>query len=299
MTIDYRDRAAWIAGAPLDLQLTLIDSAQTFHWIESGGAYYGFAAGAPVRARPEDNGFSLYPCDPASIDPFIRYFDLERDYTALAGRCAQIPSAARAFELLGGLRVLNQDPWAAVFMFILSANNNAARIRSLVLSLSHAYGKSAEIDGVRFFDIPSPAALARAGEDQLRALGCGYRAPYLVQSAELVLNGFPIYALKDMPYEEAHAKLLELPGVGDKVADCALLFGCGHTSAFPVDVWVDRLLRCWFPDLCGPKASRAKIGAAARARLGDQAGLIQQYLFHCARLGLIDLNDQWAERAGG
>lgn len=298
MKIIYSDGGARITGAPLDLKLTLVDSAQSFGWTVRDDAFYGFAAGIPVRARQENAGIFMFPCAESQIEHFVRYFDLARDYVALAANCAGIPSAVRAFELLSGLRVLNQDPWEAVFAFILSANNNTARINSLVVNLSRAYGQSAEIDGVRFYDVPTPAALIEAGENALRTLGCGYRAPYLIRTAEKVLSGFPLYELKDMTYEEAHERLKELPGVGDKVADCILLFGCGHTGAFPVDIWVDRLLRAWFPEVCGPKASRAKIGAAARAHFGKDAGLIQQYLFHCARLGLIELTEEWQERAG-
>jgi N-glycosylase/DNA lyase len=89
-----------------------------------------------------------------------------------------------------------------------------------------------------------------------------------------------VEALRDMPYDEAHRHLTALPGVGDKVADCVLLFGCEHASAFPVDVWVERLMREWFGVSC---ASRTAVCRQARALLGEHAGLMQQFLFHAAR----------------
>ena len=92
-----------------------------------------------------------------------------------------------------------------------------------------------------------------------------------------------------MPYEAAHRALTGLPGVGGKVADCVLLFGCGHTEAFPVDVWVARLLEDWF-GIVG--RSRAAMGREARARLGAHAGLLQQFLFHAARVGAIELTKE-------
>ena len=93
--------------------------------------------------------------------------------------------------------------------------------------------------------------------------------------------------LQNMPYEQAHAQLTELYGVGDKVADCVLLFGCRHACAFPVDVWVERLMRNWFiSDACNKK----ELALRARQMFGDQAGLVQQYLFHCARLKLIAMD---------
>ena len=99
-----------------------------------------------------------------------------------------------------------------------------------------------------------------------------------------MLDGFPLEELADMRYEDAHEKLLELPGVGPKVADCVLLFGCGHLSAYPVDVWVARLSRAWLgiDGKTGPDLARN-----ARARFGPHAGILQQYLFHCARCGLM------------
>ena len=99
-------------------------------------------------------------------------------------------------------------------------------------------------------------------------------------------DGFDLQAVSALPYEEAHKRLLTLSGVGDKVADCVQLFGMGQSMAFPVDVWVERLMKTWFvPET----ASKAEIRRAAHAMFGDDAGLIQQSLFHCARLGLLKL----------
>ena len=109
-------------------------------------------------------------------------------------------------------------------------------------------------------------------------------AEYIAESARRVAEGFPLETLGDMPYEEAHRKLMELPGVGPKVADCVLLFGCGHLSAYPVDVWVARLSRAW---LGIDEKNGARVAETARARFGRNAGILQQYLFHCARCGLM------------
>ena len=140
----------------------------------------------------------------------------------------------------------------------------------------------------RAVGFPGPEALAACTEEALRALRVGYRAPYLIGAARRALEGFPLDGLRDMPYDEAHARLTGLPGVGDKVADCVLLFGCGHASAFPVDVWVARLLRDWF-GITG--CSRPAMARRARALLGPHAGLMQQFLFHAARMGAIELSE--------
>ena len=164
--------------------------------------------------------------------------------------------------------------------FIISANNNVGRIRRIVRALIDGLG-----EGGAF---PTPAALAAAGEERLRALGCGYRAPFLISSARMVADGFDLDVLAALPYRAAHERLLSMPGVGDKVADCIQLFGLGHSMACPVDVWVERLTKRW---LAPGVQSKAAMREAAHALFGEYAGLIQQSLFHCARMGLISLDD--------
>ena len=271
-----------IGTEPLDLRLTLIDSAQCFRWTEAGdGRFVCAMARGPVWLRQTARGIEAEgEFDPAALR---RYLDLDRDYAAVAAEFAHIPQARRAMALFPGLRVLNQPPWEALICFILSANNNVARIRSLTAALCARYG--AENGGL--FSFPSPESLAGADEAALRALKAGYRAPYLIGTARRVCDGFPLDELQAMPYERARAALTTLPGVGGKVADCVPLFGCGHACAFPVDVWVARLLERWF-GFGG--MSRPAMARAARERLGLHAGLMQQFLFHAARTGAMPLD---------
>ena len=274
-----------IGNEPMDLRLTLMDSAQCFHWIEMNGRFGAVMGGAPVWLWQDCAGIHAEAdCDRAALR---RYLDLDRNYADVFAGYVHIPAAREAFALFPGLRVLNQPPWEAVIAFILSANNNVTRIRTLVQALCKAYGRRFDIGAATLYAFPTPERLADCGEDALRALKVGYRAPFLIETARRVRDGFPLDALKDMPYDEAHRLLTTLPGVGDKVADCVLLFGCGHTEAFPVDVWVARLLRDWF----GLTAkSRPALAKAARARLGSYAGLMQQFLFHAARIGALDVH---------
>ena len=264
-----------LGNEALDLRLTLIDSAQCFRWIERDGGFCCALEGKPVRLwRAEDGIHAEGDVDRARLR---RYLDLDRDYGAIAAEYEGIPAARRAMALHPGLRVMNQPAWEALISFILSANNNVGRITKLVAAISGRYG--ADCGGLYAF--PTPEALANAREEELRALKVGYRAQFLIGTARRVCDGFPLEALRGMPYEEAHARLTTLPGVGDKVADCVLLFGCGQTEAFPVDVWVDRLLTDWFGMRRG---SRAAMAREARAMLGVHAGLLQQFLFHAIRV---------------
>ena len=271
----------FVGSEPLDLRLVLIDSAQCFHWTElSDGSFAGAVNGVPVRLWREDDG--IHAEGDMDVASLRRYLDLDRDYAGVAAEYAHIPAARRAIELYPGMRVLNQPAWEALIAFILSANNNVSRIRKLVTDISAAFGPQFEVNGREIYGFPSPIVLAECDEDELRALGAGYRAPFLIGTALAVCDGFPLNDLRDMDYEEAHELLTMLPGVGDKVADCVLLFGCGHASAFPVDVWVERLLKSWFGIEC---KDRTKMMRIARKQLGAHAGLLQQFLFHAARMG--------------
>ena len=280
MDIRYRGGVMSVAGLTFDAQLTLIDSAQVFHWKNcSSDTFSAVVGGKRVVLRQVTDGFLLENVPESDIPFWTHYFDLNRDYAAIAASCAAYPIAQRAMNLLPGMRVLNQPAWETLISFILSANNNVLRIRQLTEKLAASFGKESAF--------PTPERLSETLETDLRAIGCGYRAPYLIKTAQLVCEGFPLETLTRLTYDEAHALLLTLPGVGDKVADCVQLFGTGHSEAFPVDVWVERLMKCWFfPDARSKKEIRTK----AHEMFGTNAGIVQQSLFHCARLGLIPLD---------
>ena len=265
-----------VGNEALDLRLTLMDSAQCFRWVEKDGRFGCVMGDAPVWLWREDDG--IHAEGDIDREALRRYLDLDRDYAALAREYDHIPAARRAIELYPGLRVLNQPTWEALICFILSANNNVTRIRNLTAALCGRYGQPHG----DLYSFPTPEALASADPDELRSLKVDYRAPFIKGTAQRILDGFPLDDLRNMSYEDAHAQLITLPGVGDKVADCVLLFGCGHASAFPVDVWVDRLLRDWFGLQC---KSRPALCREARTLLGEHAGLMQQFLFHAARTG--------------
>ena len=276
-----------IGSEPLDLHLTLVESAQCFRWRQAGDRFGAVLYGRPVWLRRTDAGVEADgDADPRALR---RYLDLDRDYAAVADEFAHIPAAKRAMALFPGLRVLNQPPWEALVCFILSANNNVPRIHALTDALCRRFGRRWDGGAAPLYDFPKPEQLASADEAQLRALKLGYRAPFLVGTARRVLDGFPLDGLCRMPYDDAHGLLTSLPGVGDKVADCVLLFGCGHAEAFPVDVWVARLLEDWF-GLRG--MTRPALSRRARELLGAHAGLMQQFLFHAARTGAMPLGHE-------
>jgi len=164
--------------------------------------------------------------------------------------------------------------------FIISANNNIPRIRGIVERLCALAG---EPIGPDIFAFPTAKALARLTEADLRCIGAGYRAPFILGSARRVAEGFDLNALRDIPLAQARKALCSLPGVGPKVADCVSLFSLGHTAAFPLDVWMKRAMKAL---LFGGQDATPKQWEQAIAELGDDAGILQQYIFHYARQNL-------------
>ncbi len=285
MNAAFSNGMLFFIGVKFDAHLTLIDSAQVFHWKETtddkGTRFDAVVNGKRVSLVPQEDGFLLRSVDEEDIPFWWNYFDLDRDYETVEKSCWEYPIAQRAMQLLPGMRVLNQPPWEALLTFILSANNNVQRIRQLVERLIASFGENGAF--------PTPQKLASVSEQELRAIGCGYRAPYLIRTAKMVQDGFDLEALRKMSYADAHKRLLGLQGVGDKVADCVQLFALGFSEAFPVDVWVERLMKQWFPsDASGKRA----IVRQAHEMFGKNAGIVQQSLFHCARLGLIELKSE-------
>lgn len=266
----------------VDLHLTLIDSAQAFHWICDGQRYLGHAGESEALILPGQDGFEVI--SPLDDERFWRdYFDLGRDYCALKPICECDPYLKQSYEALHGLHVLNQPVWDTLVTFIISANNNVKRIRALVNKLCSALGEYRMLDGCEISLFPTPEALANAPLDLLRGMGMGYRAPYLIETARAVTDGFDLNELRTLPYDKAFKRVQRLKGVGPKVADCVLLFGCRHAEAFPVDVWMERAMQNYMPGC----TNRAELKRCAQRQWGDDAGILQQYLFHASRMGII------------
>lgn len=275
--------SGWIGEEKIDLSLTLINSAQCFYWVERGEAYGAVIGGEPVWLRADAG--AVY-AEGGDADRLRAYLDLGRDYDAVANAYREYAQAHAAMRMYPGLRVLNQPAWETLISFILSANNNVERIRALVHKLMVGYGAPHETVRGTLYAFPTPERLARCAPEELRALGMGYRDKYIIGTARAVVEGFPLEALRGMEYEKAHAALITLAGVGDKVADCVQLFGLGHSEAFPVDVWVARIAQSVF-GIDAP--NRRTLARQARAMLGKNAGILQQFLFHAARTGAMEV----------
>lgn len=241
-----------------------LDCGQCFRWNRlSDGSWEGVACGKHVHITEKNLAKVL------SQRFWAQYFDMGLDYDKIRGDfCRLDPVLAQAAQYAPDMRILNQDPWEALCSFILSQCNNIKRIKGMVARLCAKYGSP--FDG-EYLTFPTAEVLASADEEDLRSLGFGYRASYVLDAARKIASGtVNLDEIKRMPLEEARLKLTGIEGVGTKVADCALLYGLHRLDAFPMDVWMKRAMKTLFP---GKKPEW----------FGPYAGIAQQYLFHYSR----------------
>jgi len=259
-------------SCPLDLD-RMLGGGQCFTFGRIGGAWRGAANGRSAELSCADGRLAIRGADVREIEQFwLPYLALDMDYGAItAGFAGAAPALDEAVGACAGLRVLRQDPYEALVTFILSQNNNIPRIRTMVRRVSQRYGKLLP-DGQ--FAFPDAQTLASAGAEDLHGLGLGYRAEYVASVCGRIASGeLGPYTLRSglISEDECRARLLGLPGVGPKVAACVMLFGLGFYDAFPIDVWMRRIIDERFG------------GRLDTARLSPWAGIAQQYLFEYYR----------------
>ena len=265
---------------PLDLPLTL-ESGQAFRWHNDGGVWSGFIEGRLLTLERDVDGLHV-TFDPATLPNAERavrdYFRLDDDLPAIYAQLCEDERLSAAVYRHWGLRILRQDPWECLIAFICSQNSNIPRIAKMQETLANTLGEETSLGTLTRRAFPTPSALASAGETRLRELGLGYRAKYVAPTAEAVASGgLNLFALRAAPYEDAKAALVALPGVGEKVADCVLLFALDQLDAAPIDRWVRRALEDWYLD--GQRLSYRDLWAWTRDSFGPYAGYAQQYLF--------------------
>ena len=262
-----------------NLDVTL-ESGQVFGFRRSDSGFAGVIRGVPVTLS-QRNG-SLDVQGDISEKMIRDYVDLGRDLSPVRETLKK-EGLWEACEKIQGLRLIRQDHWEALACFILSSNNNVKRIQGIWHNLSKYFGKN----GSRSVSVfPTASQIAASHEKILRELGLGYRAPFLLRTAQF-LSKSPKYLqwISEADYAEAKARVIAFPGIGEKVADCALLYGFQKYEAFPVDVWILRVMRKLY--FKNRRVSEQKVHAFAQKRWGLMAGYVQQYLFHGARTGVL------------
>lgn len=279
----------------LDLQLTLT-CGQSFRWRQipgrgfDGGLWSGVVGRTELRigaVAAGNAGSGPLAIEIRGTDPgpeaIRRYFRLDEDpatHLAAANSSAGHLLAIPGFANLLGMRLLRQEPWETLVSFICSAASNVRKISRGVEGMADRWGDPIEGSDRRTF--PTPERLAHVRGRDLRALGIGFRAPYVLATARrLARDPWDWDAIRRAPMEEARARLQDLPGVGPKIADCVLLFGCDRLDTYPVDRWIRRATL----ELMGRRRARDEELEAWSRGLGPGRGYLQQVLFHLRRTG--------------
>lgn len=236
---------------------------------QSDENYLLFAMGRRLDIKKVDSGWFFDDIDEEEFrEKFFSYFDLDRDYGEIIKSFEHDKVITEAVTTGSGIRIFRQDPFETLISFIISQNNNIPRIKKIIESLCRLLGK--EENG--FYSFPSAESIVECGIEGLAPIKSGFRAKYIFDASEKVAKGeIDLSEIGKIGYENALTELKKIKGVGDKVANCVLLFGFGYYEAFPIDVWVKRVIAESYGEGFDPKT------------LGKYAGIAQQYLFNHRR----------------
>lgn len=268
-----------------DLAATMT-SGQVFSWQQDQNAWVGVVRGRWLKLRQGVEAIHAETAEPQNEWSWLINFlqaNVELS-TVLATFPKSDPHLSAAVGACRGLRLLRQDPWECLASFILSSTKQIVQIQQIVRTLSKRYGEEVTIPAGQppTFAFPTAQRIAGLTENELRECKMGFRAPYLLSTARRIVDGmFSPNSLGQLTVFEARSKLLALPGVGEKIADCVLLFAYGSPTAFPVDVWVARALSTFY--FRGRRMHPQRLRRFALQHFGPYAGYAQQYLFHHIR----------------
>lgn len=254
---------------PFDLAQTL-DCGQCFRFTENpDGSFTGVAYSKVVTVSYHDGSLTVTHSGEVDSALWRRYFDLDLDYGKIKEELSSMhPVLSEASSYAGGIRILNQEPFEALITFIISQNNNIARIKGIVQRLCKNFGEEIE-NG--YYAFPTPQRLSALTADDLAPIRAGFRHRYIIDAAQRVHSGeIDLQKLRTFDYEQAQKELMKITGVGVKVADCVLLYGLHRLESFPLDVWMKRALSVLFKGYKGDE-------------FGLYGGIAQQYIFHYSR----------------
>lgn len=262
----------------------IFECGQCFRWNrEEDFSYTGVAFGKILNVKVEDGNAVFSNTNTEEFnDTWFNYFDLGRDYGKVKKKLSKDPILKKAVAFGSGIRILNQDPFETLISFIISANNGIPRIKKSIELICERYGNYiGEYNGKNYYSFPTPERLSKVSIDELRECSVGFRDKYIFSAANMVNNKeIDIYNLKYLSTEEAREMLMKFPGVGPKVSDCILLFSMGKHDAFPIDVWVKRVMEYFYLK----KDTKLKdIQSFGQEKFNELAGFAQQYLFYYAR----------------
>jgi len=253
----------------------VLDCGQCFRWRSNGDSskYTGIAHGRQLEISLENEALVLKNVSLCEFKQLWEdYFDLGRNYEELRQHYAADDTLGKATAFSPGLRIMRQDTWETLVTFILSQNSNIPRIKGMVSHLCESFGQALPRGGG--FAFPKPEDLVSLSIEDLASVRSGYRADYIIDAARRAADGrLNLKELENMPSEDVRQALMEVHGVGPKVADCVLLYGFGRVEKYPLYVWMKRVMAEYYPQ-------------GFPVELIDTAGIAQQFLFHYIRTGV-------------
>ncbi len=282
---------------PFSLDFTL-QCGQAFRWKKTGEWWYGVVRQNVVKARQNEDTleFQTHP-ERLNSKFFESYFRLDDSLPQIYSHIVKDKHIEAAVKNFKGLRLLRQEPWDCLISYLCATYKNIPAIKDMILNISKRFGKKLLFDGREFYTFPKPRDLANASVEELKACKLGFRAARILEVSRKVRKGeFNLEALRGLSYEEAKSELMKLPGVGPKVADCVLLFSLDRLEAFPIDVWMKRIVMEYYADHFEPSFVKKVLGKKSltlgeysrislfgRKYFGKFVGYAQEYLYHFNR----------------
>ncbi len=261
-----------------DLSQTF-DCGQCFRWGKIDGKYHGVVQSKNIVMYQNEDGILIENINLSEFENFwFDYFDLGVNYKKIGEEISRIsPVIKEAYNCYSGIRILRQDPWETLCSFIISQNNNIPRIKKIIFSLCAHFGEKIG----ESFSFPSAERITALNLDDLFSIKSGFRAKYILDAARKVSSGeINFEILEKLPINDARNLLMKISGVGPKVANCVLLYGLHKLEAFPMDVWMKKVIATFF-------------SGESSKMFGQYAGIVQQYLYHYSRMNpeKLILND--------
>ncbi len=268
----YKRENDLVLDIPIE-QINIIDTldcGQCFRFTKtSNNTMTGIAHGRVLSLTQTKNEIVFHDTSQDDFnDIWVNYLDLHTDYNPLKTLLSSDDTLKKALEYAGGIRIVRQDSFEALLSFIISQNNNIPRIKNSINKLCKKFGKNI-IDDVYAF--PSVDDLHNLSKEDFSDIGLGYRDDYIIDCVNKIKNGeLNLENIKNMDIEDARITLRTIKGIGPKVAECALLFGFYRIEAFPIDTWIKKALKYYYPN-------------GFPVQFQDYAGIAQQYIFHYIR----------------
>ncbi len=252
-----------------------LECGQIFRINRHNGWYYVNAQDKFFKVKQVGNEIEVHGIDKEFV---IQFFSLNENYSKILKDINKDKYIKESIDKYHGLRIIKQDPWECLISFICSSASNIPRIKSKLYGLSRSFGKKVSLNEVCDYAFPTPGSINNY--KKILNAKTGFRAKYIFE-ANNSINIKILNSLKTLPYQSAKEELKKINGVGDKVADCVLLFSLGFSQAFPVDTWIKKVMQLLYFD--NNTVSNDKIRNFGLDYFGNYAGYAQQYLFMFAR----------------